>query len=315
MGVIIVKRGEEMPASFTRAVFLTAANGKAWEVEAIQRLKDLGFDDGVICVGDEEPDDGYDGWQSKALNCSDSIVCFVPSDSTQPDFTTRSIVGTWAPIGKLCCGAAEGSWVDATVAPHGITIVRSLDELMVRAFKMVQVGALRKDAEREVPLMIWRTAPWALWYENLVAAGNRLDGARLEWTFRVGPGKAFVLFWAVHANIWVQAEGRNKSNEVVIARPDIACVLAYLPGDQMLDTEIIVIKEFRSPCRNEETFVYELPGGSSFKPNTDVLQTAADELFEECGIRVEKSRLREQGSRQAAATVTTHHVHLFSCEM
>ena len=50
MGVIIVKRGEEMPASFTRAVFLTAANGKAWEVEAIQRLKDLGFDDGVIIV-------------------------------------------------------------------------------------------------------------------------------------------------------------------------------------------------------------------------------------------------------------------------
>jgi 8-oxo-dGTP pyrophosphatase MutT (NUDIX family) len=83
----------------------------------------------------------------------------------------------------------------------------------------------------------------------------------------------------------------------------------------MLDTEIIVIKEFRSPCRNEEAFVYELPGGSSFKQNSDVFQTAANELFEECGIRVDKSRLVKQGSRQAAATVATHHVHLFSCEM
>lgn len=54
-------------------------------------------------------------------------------------------------------------------------------------------------------------------------------------------------------------------------------------GAQMLDTEIIVIKEFRSPCRNGDGFVYELPGGSSFKPTSDVLQTAADELFEETG--------------------------------
>ena len=56
---------------------------------------------------------------------------------------------------------------------------------------------------------------------------------------------------------------------------------AYVPGPHMLDTEIIVIKEYRSPCRNQSGFVYELPGGSSFKPNTDVYQTAADELFEE----------------------------------
>ena len=145
-----------------------------------------------------------------------------------------------------------------------------------------------------MPLIIWRSAPWSLWYSNLLAAGNRLDGARLEWTFRVGarfsvpvavrrsvsstfielcwgagPGKAFVLFWAVHADIFVAAEGRNKSNEVVIARPDIACVLAYMPGEQMLDSEIIVIKEFRSPCRNADAFVYELPGGSSFKHSAD----------------------------------------------
>ena len=30
---------------------------------------------------------------------------------------------------------------------------------------------------------------------------------------------------------------------------------------------------------------------------------------------MEKSRLRKEMSRQAAATVTTHHVHLFSCEV
>ena len=90
-----------------------------------------------------------------------------------------------------------------------------------------------------------------------------------------------MLFWAIHADIHVTSEKRNKSNEVVIARPDVCCTLAYVPGPHMLDTEIIVIKEYRSPCRNQSGFVYELPGGSSFKPNTDVYQTAADELFEE----------------------------------
>ena len=32
-------------------------------------------------------------------------------------------------------------------------------------------------------------------------------------------------------------------------------------------------------------------------------------------IRVDKSRLRKEMSRQASATVTTHHVHLFSCQL
>ena len=131
MGVIIVKRGEETPASFTRSVFLTAADGKAWEMEAIQRLTNLGFDDGVIFIGDEKPDEEYGGWQTKALAISDSIVCCTLSDSAQSEFNTRSIVGTWAGIGKLCCGAEEGSWVDTAIAPHGITAVRSLDELLL----------------------------------------------------------------------------------------------------------------------------------------------------------------------------------------
>ena len=104
-------------------------------------------------------------------------------------------------------------------------------------------------------------------------------------------------------------------HQVVISRPDISCVLAWLPGSGPLDTEFILVKEFRSTVRNSSGFVYELPGGSSFKPHSDVLQTAADELFEECGIRVDKARLVKETSRQATATVTTHHVHLFSCKL
>merc|ERR1712195_293778 len=198
----------------------------------------------------------------------------------------------------------------SVMALHG-----TMEQTLTAAWKMVATGVMREAAEREVPLMVYRTPSWTAWYTNLKAAGNRLNGAKVNWTFRVGPGGAFVLFWAVHANIWVESEKRSKANEVVIARPDIACVLAYLPGPNMLDTEIVLIKEFRSPCRNQEMFVYELPGGSSFKPNADIFQTAADELFEETGILVAKSRLSRELSRQAVATVSTHLVHLFSCKL
>jgi 8-oxo-dGTP pyrophosphatase MutT (NUDIX family) len=312
MPMQIVRAGEPIPEQFTRAVFLAAAEG-SWDEEAIELLAAAGFDEGVVYVGGAAPEDAKAGWRSQATAMSDAVVCFAQQD-TDRDYITREVL-TWAESGKRFVGGAAGSYMDEISVGHGITPERSLPDLIAKAFKMVKAGAERKGAEREVPLMVWRTPPWGLWYASVQAAGNRLDGAKVCWTFRVGPGGAFVLFWAVHANIWVEAEGRHKSNEVVIARPDIACVLAYMPGEQMLDTEIIVIKEFRSPCRNEHGFVYELPGGSSFKPNSDVYQTAADELFEETGIRVEKARLRKEMSRQSGATVTTHHVHLFSCEL
>ena len=38
-------------------------------------------------------------------------------------------------------------------------------------------------------------------------------------------------------------------------------------------------------------------------------------IIRRIGIRVDKERLRKETSRQAAATVTTHHVHLFSCKL
>ena len=104
----------------------------------------------------------------------------------------------------------------------------------------------------------------------------------------------------------------------------------------MLDTAVILIREFRSPGRSADGFVHELPGGSTFKPNvrrrprtalappshrrrllprpsdrlldqdclidlcsqSDFYQTASDELFEETGVRVAKDRLRLEASRQ-----------------
>ena len=55
--------------------------------------------------------------------------------------------------------------------------------------------------------MIWRTPSFGSWYGNLLAVGNRLDGAVVEWSFRVGPRKTHLLFWSLLVDIHVTAEG------------------------------------------------------------------------------------------------------------
>lgn len=311
MALTLVRPGDAAPESFERSVFVACASAAAWETAALEQLQAAGITSGTVFVGDEAPENA--GWRDAAAKISDAIACWA---ADEPSDELRATILRWGSSGKLFLGHADGSWAMPLAAPFPqLSAQPDLPGLMAAVGKMVKAGAERVGPEREVPLMIWRTPPWGLWYESQKAAGNRLDGAKVEWTFRVGPGGAFVLFWAIHADIHVAAENRNKSNEVVIARPDVCCTLAYVPGRSLLDTEIIVIKEFRSPCRNENGFVYELPGGSSFKPQSDVYQTAADELREETGITVDKSRLKKEMSRQAAATVTTHHVHLFSCKL
>ena len=310
-GLILCRPDQEPPSHFTRSVFLMGADGTEWGATAVNALQALGFDEGVIFMGGSETKLSSD-WAEQTRLMSDVVFCFVPDGMSQTEASEFAVpVLQWASSGKLICG---GRGLPERLLTE-VKIQDTIEDALQATWKMVAQGALRTAAERKVPLMIWRTPSWSGWYNNLVLAGNRLDGAKIEWSFRVGPTKAFVLFWSVHADIYVAAEDRNKSNEVVVSRPDIACVLAYLPGKEMLDTEIILIKEFRSPCCNAEMFVHELPGGSSFKPKSDFYQTAADELYEETGIKVAKDRLSRELSRQAVATVSTHLVHLFSCKL
>jgi hypothetical protein len=84
----------------------------------------------------------------------------------------------------------------------------------------------------------------------------------------------------------------------------------------LLDYKIVLTKEFRSPVSNKECFVYELPGGSSFKPGKTSLELAADEFAEETSMRIENySRFIYHQSRQLLATLSSHKAHLFSIEL
>ena len=103
--------------------------------------------------------------------------------------------------------------------------------------------------------------------------------------------------------------------EVVVARPDVCSVVAYCPpvvGTDLLDTEILLIRECRLAASIGDCFVREVPGGSSWKNKDGREQVAADELSEEAGLEVDASRLRYLGARQLASTFSSHQAHVFA---
>ena len=78
--------------------------------------------------------------------------------------------------------------------------------------------------------------------------------------------------------------------------------------------EIVLVKEFRSPCDNDECFVYEVPGGSA-KEDTDPIIVAKDEVKEETGITINVNRLKHIMNRQASATLSAHKIDCYAIEL
>ena len=181
------------------------------------------------------------------------------------------------------------------------------------------------EGERQVPEQVWKLPHFQNWLQAQKNAGNRLDGFKSIMEFYVADGK-FLFLWAAHVDIYVAAEDRNKSNEIVISRPDIKhviCIHKRPPLEYDRDNhpfrlyvapEVILVREFRSPASTPNGFILESPGGSSFKKET-ALETAAEELFEETGLRIDTDRLVPIGARQLAGTLSAHKARVYAVEL
>jgi 8-oxo-dGTP pyrophosphatase MutT (NUDIX family) len=336
----VVYAGEEMPEEFTKSIFLagpTPRNKKeveSWRPDALKLLEDIGFD-GVVFV--PEPREVKENhvyedqveWEEEYLNVADCIVFWVPRDLT-PDstgfpkmaaFTTNVEWGAWADSGKVVLGCPEDAekvtylkyYADKYNVPVGETLTETLD----LALEKLGDGAERSGGERYVPLFLWNTDSFQSWYQSQKEAGNRLDRARLLYTFRPR-FKNFLFLWILKVEVWIESEQRSKTNEFVLARTDISSVLLYhSPKDSQgscLEYEVVLVKEFRSPARTEDGFVRELPGGSSVK-DTSPEVTAADEIHEETGFYIEPDRLKFVDARQLSGTLSSHQAHLFKAEL
>ncbi len=326
----IVYAHERAPERWTSSIFLAGptprdAETPSWRPEALRILAARGYE-GVVFV--PEPRDGawlrdYEGqieWEEEHLHLADVALFWVPRALPRmPGLTTNDEWGTFKSSGKVVFGAPPEAekvryqryYAEKLHVPSAGDLAGAID----LALAQIGAGAARAGGERHVPLPVWRTASFQAWYAALLAAGNRLDGARVEWVCRGGPGRRWLFLWALRADVHVTAEGRNKTNEVVLGRPDVAAVVMLRRRPDPPGSEVVLVREFRSAVRNHAGRVLELPSGSSFEESTPPLQTAAEEVSEETGLRIDAGRLRPLGSRQIAATLLAHQAHLYALDL
>ncbi|GGM92758.1 hypothetical protein GCM10010106_46200 [Thermopolyspora flexuosa] len=321
--VLVVHETEKPPESWAAAVLLTehpdpSADAPPWQEEAIRLLRDRWAGPGRLVVfaggrrgfpsaAPEHAEGWASDWRGTALAHSDVVICRSP--------------GGGCPAGVAGWGAGHDSGrivlrVPARPAagerpePGGPEVA----DAVTAALAHLGTGAERTGVQRQVPLPIWRTDSFQRWYGAQRAAGNTLLAARPVWSLRIGADRRLVFYWALHAVVHVTAEDRVKDNEVVISRPDIATAVLYVPGATIDDTEIVLVREFRTAASTPDGFVHELPGGSSMR-TTDPRSLVACEVREETGLHLDPGRFRAHGSRQLTAPMSAHHAHLFSAEI
>lgn len=329
--VILVYAGEQPPPSYVASIFLCGPTPRSddvssWRPDAIAELRARWDGCGELVVFVPEPRDGGP-WPDYAANRAwelhwgdraDIVLFWIPRGPGMPGYTTNDEFGRWKDSGRVVLGAPVAAERVRYQRDYAIEAAIPLSDTLAGAvfdaLDQIGEGALRAGGHRHVPLLLWRTESFQGWLSAQRSAGNDLRSGRLEWTFRSGVGKSNVVFWAFHAVIWVASERREKSNEVVLSRPDIASVVGYCRASELTQAEVVIVREFRSSATTRDGFVHELPGGSSVK-SLSPFDTAISELAEETGVEIAANRLRIHQVRQPAATVSGHRQHVFAVEL
>lgn len=316
---------EQFPTSYSKSIFLAGptprdSSIKSWRPEAIKYLEELGYD-GVVFI--PEPRDNnftkdYDkqiDWENEGLNRADCILFWVPRDlETMPAFTTNVEWGMWYNSGKVVIGfpeeAPKNKYLKYQAEQLQLNINNTLKDTVSDAINIIGDGAHRKNGECYVPLYIWNTPMFQNWYLSQISVGNELRYAKVNYLFKMPKAKK-VFLYILHVHVYIKSENRIKENEFVLSRTDICSSVLYKLEEDILDTKIVLVREFRSPVSNSECMVYELPGGSSIK-DSDNLQIIYDEIKEEVGIELEKNKLKYEYSKQLMSTLSSHKCHLYS---
>lgn len=332
----IIYSDHPIPSEITKSLFLAGPSPREksvvdWRIEAVSLLNAMNFEGEVFIPipearfagGEDQADWTYDNqveWECKARNVADQILFWIPRDikNGMPGFTTNIEFGEDLGSGKIVYGrppaAEKCRYLDRRIEGLGLVVHDTLESVLACAIGTLGNGALRCQGEVNVPLFIWNTTSFQVWYNTLKRAGNRLDGAQLLHHFRLPNGK--VLSFNLAVNIWIAAERRHKSNEFIISRPDISVVVAYYQENVNVPRkQVVLIKEFRSTVNNPGGYVYELPGGSAVENPDDGLTglvNAQHELHEEAGILIDDMRRFEYvGQKQLTATQSTHRAQVY----
>ena len=328
----LVYAGEDLPKSFEKSIFLAGPTPRnketqSWRKEALKLLEKNKYD-GVVFIpearnGEKFPeyDDQID-WETQMLDCCDCILFWIPrelrSDFEMIALTTNIEWGKYQKSEKVVIGfpkeSKKNKYIQYECDKLGIKVNSTLEDTIKNAIDFVGEGSYRKNGECYVPLNIWNTKMFQGWYKSQKESGNELQYAKLNYVFKMPKAKQIFL-WILFVKVYIKDEDRVKENEFVLSRTDISSVVIYKKDkDDILNSDIVLVEEFRSPVRNELSMVFEVPGGSSLKDENQ-LETIIDEIKEETGLEFDTDRLIFEKDRQLMATLSSHKSYLYSIEI
>ncbi len=323
-----------LPTYVTKTLFLAGPSIRKkecidWRHEALAALRGQGYDgtvfvpipEGVFFGKNDLTPSGYDDqvdWEFNARARADIVMFWVPRNIEKQTLglTTNAEFGLDLPLGRVVYGRPDNAdhyrYLDHLAREAKIPIHNDLGETIKTALSHLQ-DYHRYKGETCVPAQIWKQKGFQDWLELQKVRGNRLDYAKVVTVFPAVTGRAPYMF-AMKVHVHVADEGRSKTNEIILGRPDISTIVPYY-NDGHGETYFLMVREFRSSVRNGHGFVYEFPGGSSNDTSILPFTNAVKELEEETGLSVDSARVVMVDDRQLASTFSIHKAFLCKVQM
>lgn len=313
---------ENTPKTIINSIFLAGPVPRkqtiSWRVDAIKYLKAHGYNGTIYnpetsTANYENYYDEQFAWEHDKLDKSDVIVFWIPrvlKNNEALGLTTNIEFGLYANSNKLVVGfpqdADEVKYIEKCCEEHNIPYFHTLEETLNKAIELAKVKT-RFGVECDIPLFIWENEQFQNWYQSQLEAGNKLLSLKCLYNFFMPKAKKLFL-WICYAKVYIAKEDRIKDNEFVLSRTDLSSVVLYY------NDNVVLVKEYRTPCCNKECYVYELPGGSSINL-LSALNTAQNEVLEETGISIPIERFQLINNRQSMATLSAHFIHAYKVEL
>lgn len=330
----IIYSQQPIPHRLSKSIFLAGITirskeeGISWRYEAISFLQNIGYD-GVVFIPEFEneilnttQDFDYSEqieWEDKCMAISDRIIFWIARDLDNKTFGLTSNVeyGKYMNSGKVFLGFPKNAdkmrYLEHHAKNLNIPIYNDIKRLLIDVNESIGDGAERSGTDVLIPLNVWNHQGFKNWHKSVYDIGNSIADIKTEYVKHVNDNIFFVSIWA---KIYIRDENRYKDNEIAFMRSDISsCVLFRKDKNNILNSDIVLIKEFRTPVNNITGKVWKITGGSSFKNDISAFNIIIEEIQEELGINIDSERLMYYQARQLQATTLTHKSHLYYCEL
>lgn len=193
---VVVYAGEQPPGTWQASVFVAGPmprdpTAPSWRPDALRLIADGWTGPGTLVVFVPEardrhrPQPGYisQDWEERWMAVVDVIQFWVPRRMPDlPGLNTNIEYGRTETSGRVVLGlppdAVSVHYLRRGAEAHGVPVHDTLDGTIDAVLAMIGDGAQRDGADRDVPLLVWRTDAFQAWRSR-----RELTSARVLWTW------------------------------------------------------------------------------------------------------------------------------------